>query len=190
MRSLSCSSRCTPHRTWSSAWQAPGAALVQGNRQLLAQMLTNLIENGLKYVPAGGRVAVSAARHGAVVVLSVADNGPGIPAEERARAAQPFVRFAASTPQEGSGLGLSLVAAIVRLHRGRLVLRGQCARTQGDHRVACVAGARGGAWRMRSHRLGLAVLHELAARGALSFFASACWLQALSELCLSGVAEG
>jgi signal transduction histidine kinase len=103
-------------------WHTRGPALVQGNRQLLAQMLTNLIENGLKYVPAGGRVEMSVVQHGNSVTLSVADNGPGIPAQERKRAAQPFVRFAASTPQEGSGLGLSLVAAIVRLHRGRLRL--------------------------------------------------------------------
>jgi signal transduction histidine kinase len=106
------------------SWQVPsGGVLVQGNRQLLAQMLTNLIENGLKYVPAGGRVEVRAVHSAAQVQLIVADNGPGIPAEERRRAAQPFVRFAASTPQEGSGLGLSLVAAIARLHRGRLELQ-------------------------------------------------------------------
>ena len=105
------------------SWQVPASALVQGNRQLLAQMLTNLIENGLKYVPAGGCIAVSAAQRGDLVQVVVADNGPGIPAEERRRAAQPFVRFAASTPQEGSGLGLSLVAAIVRLHRGHFALQ-------------------------------------------------------------------
>jgi signal transduction histidine kinase len=105
------------------SWQAGTGALVQGNRQLLAQLLTNLIENGLKYVPAGGRVEVRAQREGPWVQLTVADNGPGIPAGERARAAQPFVRFAASVPQEGSGLGLSLVAAIARLHRGRLELQ-------------------------------------------------------------------
>jgi signal transduction histidine kinase len=104
-------------------WHTPAPALVHGNRQLLAQMLTNLIENGLKYVPVGGRVEVSATQVGRVVHLSVADNGPGIPAQERRRAAQPFVRFAAGTPQEGSGLGLSLVAAIVRLHRGQFALQ-------------------------------------------------------------------
>jgi signal transduction histidine kinase len=86
-------------------------------------MLTNLVENGLKYVPAGGRVELSVTQAGDRVNLSVADNGPGIAAAERKRAAQPFVRFTASTPQEGSGLGLSLVAAIVRLHRGRFALQ-------------------------------------------------------------------
>ena len=54
--------------------------------------------------------------------LLVSDDGPGIAAADRARAGQPFVRFGAGNSAQGSGLGLSLVAAIVRLHRGRLVL--------------------------------------------------------------------
>ncbi|HYC10250.1 MAG TPA: HAMP domain-containing sensor histidine kinase [Steroidobacteraceae bacterium] len=98
------------------------AAIVQGNRQLLAQLLTNLIENGLKYVPAGGRIEVAVRRLADSVRLTVSDNGPGIAAENRARAVQPFVRFGAGAKSEGSGLGLSLVAAIARLHRGRLEL--------------------------------------------------------------------
>ena len=96
-------------------------ARVQGNRQLLAQLLTNLIENGLKYVPQGGRIEVAVHRLANSVRLTVSDNGPGIAAADRARAAQPFVRFGAGK-QDGSGLGLSLVAAITRLHRGRLEL--------------------------------------------------------------------
>ena len=95
--------------------------LVQGNRQLLAQLITNLIENGLKYVPAGGRIEVAVQRSPERARLVVADNGPGIAAEDRSRALQPFVRFGHGK-QEGSGLGLSLVAAIARLHRGRLTL--------------------------------------------------------------------
>jgi signal transduction histidine kinase len=98
------------------------AAIVQGNRQLLAQLLTNLIENGLKYVPAGGHIEVAVRRLADCVRLTVSDNGPGIAAENRARAVQPFVRFNAGAKSEGSGLGLSLVAAIARLHRGRLEL--------------------------------------------------------------------
>jgi signal transduction histidine kinase len=98
------------------------AAIVQGNRQLLAQLLTNLIENGLKYVPTGGRIEVAVRRVADSVRLTVSDNGPGIAAENRARAMQPFVRFGAGAKSEGSGLGLSLVAAIARLHRGRLEL--------------------------------------------------------------------
>jgi signal transduction histidine kinase len=96
-------------------------ALVQGNRQLLAQLLTNLIENGLKYVPRGGSIEVAVRRLSDRVCLTVSDNGPGIAAADRARAVQPFVRIGHGK-QEGSGLGLSLVAAIARLHRGRLQL--------------------------------------------------------------------
>ena len=97
-------------------------AIVQGNRQLLAQLLTNLIENGLKYVPAGGRIEVAVRRVADRVSLVVSDDGPGIAAEDRARAGQPFMRFASAAKREGSGLGLSLAAAITRLHRGRLTL--------------------------------------------------------------------
>jgi len=97
-------------------------AVVQGNRQLLAQLLTNLIENALKYVPQGGRIEVAVRRLSNCVRLVVSDNGPGIAAADRARALQPFMRFG-SPKGEGSGLGLSLVAAIARLHRGRLELQ-------------------------------------------------------------------
>ena len=79
--------------------------MVQGNRQLLAQLITNLIENGLKYVPAGGRIEVARAAAGEHVRLVVSDDGPGIDAADRARAGQPFVRFGPGR-QEGSGLGL------------------------------------------------------------------------------------
>ena len=98
-------------------------AIVQGNRQLLAQLLTNLIENGLKYVPSGGRIDVAVRRLSDGVRLTVSDDGPGIAAADRSRAPQPFVRLGADAGQEGSGLGLSLVAAIARLHRGRLELQ-------------------------------------------------------------------
>ncbi len=100
-----------------------GAAVVQGNRQLLAQLITNLIENSLKYVPAGGRISVAVQPRGECVRLTVSDDGPGIDAADRARAPQPFVRFGTGGSAEGSGLGLSLVAAIARLHRGRLELQ-------------------------------------------------------------------
>ena len=101
---------------------AAPAAIVQGNRQLLAQLITNLIENGLKYVPRGGRIEITVTAGAGRVRLQVADDGPGIDAADRTRAGQPFVKFAGSAA-DGSGLGLSLVAAIVRLHRGRLELQ-------------------------------------------------------------------
>ena len=97
-------------------------AIVRGNRQLLAQLLTNLIENCLKYVPAGGRIELSVTRRPDSVCLVVSDDGPGLPAGDRKRAVQPFVRLGPSGSPESSGLGLSLVAAIARLHRARLAL--------------------------------------------------------------------
>jgi len=98
-------------------------AIVQGNRQLLAQLVTNLIENCLKYVPAGGRIDLSVKRLADSVCLVVSDNGPGVPDGDRVRATQPFVRLGQGAAQpDSSGLGLSLVAAIARLHRARLSL--------------------------------------------------------------------
>jgi signal transduction histidine kinase len=102
--------------------QEDSGAIVQGNRQLLAQLVTNLIENCLKYVPAGGRIDLSVRRLTDSVHLVVSDNGPGLPADDRVRAVQPFVRLGHSSRPDSSGLGLSLVAAIARLHRARLSL--------------------------------------------------------------------
>jgi signal transduction histidine kinase len=95
-------------------------ASVHGNRQLLTQLLVNLIENGLKHV-ARGVVKVSVTQSGGGARLIVADNGPGIQAQDRERALRPFVQLSAQVGS-GSGLGLSLVSAIARLHRARLSL--------------------------------------------------------------------
>jgi signal transduction histidine kinase len=95
---------------------------VRGNRQLLAQVLANLVENSLKYVPAGGRIEVEAQRVAQAVRLTVADNGPGIPESERAHVLEPFVRLPGAASTAGTGLGLSLVAAIARLHHAQLAL--------------------------------------------------------------------
>jgi signal transduction histidine kinase len=102
--------------------QEDAGAIVQGNRQLLAQMVTNLIENCLKYVPSGGRIELTVKRLADSVCLVVSDNGPGLAPDDRVRAVQPFVRFGKSSRPDSSGLGLSLVAAIARLHRARLSL--------------------------------------------------------------------
>jgi signal transduction histidine kinase len=97
-------------------------AILPGNQQLLAQALVNLIENALKYVPPKGRVDVSVTADNDGITLCVADNGPGIPAEDRQRVLQPFVRLDRDRQQIGSGLGLSLVAAVMRLHRASVEL--------------------------------------------------------------------
>ena len=96
---------------------------MQGNRQLLAQLLTNLIENGLKYVPRGGASRSRCSAVADCVRLTVSDNGPGIAAADRARAGQPFVRFGHGQCRRAAGWACSLVAAIARLHRGRLELQ-------------------------------------------------------------------
>lgn len=100
--------------------QADPGCDVRGNRQLLAQVLVNLIENALKYVPAGGRIELKAERVGVRSRLTVADDGPGIPESERSHVLEPFVRLPSAAASAGTGLGLSLVAAIARLHHAEL----------------------------------------------------------------------
>ncbi len=95
---------------------------VRGNRQLLAQALTNLLDNAFKYSPTGGRVELRAAADPQGPVLSVSDTGPGIPEAERERVQQRFVRLESSRSTPGSGLGLSLVKAVARLHQATLTL--------------------------------------------------------------------
>lgn len=99
---------------------------LSGNRELLGQALVNLVENALKYYEPQpgqpGRITVGARRAGDRVLIEVADNGPGIPAEDRQRVLERFVRLEKSRTEPGSGLGLSLVAAVARLHHGSLRL--------------------------------------------------------------------
>lgn len=91
----------------------------RGEQQLLAQVVTNLLDNALKYAPAGdGAVAVRVTAD--PVTITVSDNGPGIPADQHSVVTERFVRMDAARGGEGSGLGLSLVRAVVRLHGGTL----------------------------------------------------------------------
>jgi len=95
---------------------------IAGNKRLISQALANLLDNAIKYTPSGGEVIVAVEDTPAGVALSVADNGPGIPAEARAHVLERFVRLEASRNSPGTGLGLSLVAAVARLHDARLDL--------------------------------------------------------------------
>lgn len=100
-------------------------AEIVGSRELLAQALANLVDNALKYGRAADRPAeirLSVRRIGTEVALSVADNGPGIPAADRERVLGRFVRLEASRSAPGSGLGLALVAAIAHQHGAHLRL--------------------------------------------------------------------
>jgi signal transduction histidine kinase len=118
--------------------EAPNAAPMRGNRELVSQALANLVDNAIKYAapesttlapdqspPANGvqpEIVVKAAGEGDRILLTVADTGPGIPADDRTRAVERFVRLEQSRSQPGSGLGLSLANAVARLHGGELRL--------------------------------------------------------------------
>jgi signal transduction histidine kinase len=93
----------------------------RGNREFVAQALANLLDNAVKYTPAGGAVMLRARRRSSgEVEFSVTDTGPGVPDADRTRITQRFVRLENSRSQPGAGLGLSLVAAVAEAHRGRL----------------------------------------------------------------------
>jgi signal transduction histidine kinase len=98
------------------------AVEVFGDRELLAQALTNLLDNAVKYTPAGGRVAVTLERTDDTARIQVADSGPGVPAEDRERVLQRFARLDQARSQPGNGLGLALVKAVTMQHHGRLAL--------------------------------------------------------------------
>lgn len=99
-----------------------GRAIVRGSRQLLAHAIANLVDNAVKFTPAGGRVAVTVGRDGDGLRLVVADSGPGIEAGDRRRALERGVRLDGAGPSQGSGLGLSLVDAVARMHHATVEL--------------------------------------------------------------------
>jgi signal transduction histidine kinase len=102
---------------------APGLT-IRGNRELLAQALSNLIDNAIKYVgdvPVP-EIAVTLSRSDDGVRLAVTDNGPGVPENRREDVVKRFVRLDESRSKPGTGLGLSLVHAVAALHGGQLLL--------------------------------------------------------------------
>ncbi|MDF1607258.1 HAMP domain-containing sensor histidine kinase [Hoeflea sp. YIM 152468] len=102
---------------------APGIS-IRGNRELLSQALSNLIDNAIKYAGDGPdpEIIITLARQAGELRLAVADNGRGIPAARREDVVQRFVRLDESRSKPGTGLGLSLVQAVAALHGGRLTL--------------------------------------------------------------------
>jgi signal transduction histidine kinase len=108
----------------SFAVDASDQCFVEGDRELIAQALINLIENALRHTPHGASIAIGARSKGDTVVAFVRDNGPGIPAGERQRVLERFVRLGASRSTPGHGLGLSLVNAIARAHGAQLTMTG------------------------------------------------------------------
>src|SRR5262249_22063444 len=98
--------------------------VVRGDQGLFTQAVSNLIENALKYTQAGGHVELRAQkRSDGRIEIDVLDDGPGILPVDRDRVLERFVRLEGARSTPGAGLGLSLVAAVARLHRGGLHLR-------------------------------------------------------------------
>jgi signal transduction histidine kinase len=95
---------------------------VWGDRELLAQMLANLLENAMKHSPEGASIGLTATEHMAGIEIVVTDDGPGIPVAERERVFARFYRLEASRSTPGNGLGLSLVQAISAQHQARVEL--------------------------------------------------------------------
>ena len=112
------------------ACQTASPAVIRGERQLIAQAVANLVDNAIKYggdangaePSAKGNISVRIAMNGETAQIIVADHGPGIPPADRERAFKRFVRLEASRSLPGSGLGLSLAAAVARLHGGHIDL--------------------------------------------------------------------
>jgi signal transduction histidine kinase len=112
------------------AVEARSPTFVRGNRELISQALANLVDNAIKYgatapAQASGSpaaIVLKATERGDRILLSVADHGPGIAPSDRGRVLERFVRLEQSRSQPGSGLGLSLAAAIARLHGGELIM--------------------------------------------------------------------
>ena len=98
------------------------ATTLRGNRNLVTQAVANLVDNAIKYTPPGGRVSVLLERRNTTIALIVADTGPGIPASDRTRVIDRFVRLESSRHSPGTGLGLSLAAAVARMHDAELAL--------------------------------------------------------------------
>ncbi len=95
---------------------------ILGERHLLSQLLVNLIENAMRHTPVGTTISVILSRAADHTILTVEDDGPGIPVADRARVIERFVRLEASRSTKGHGLGLSLVKAIATAHEAELIM--------------------------------------------------------------------
>ena len=89
---------------------------IAGDRSRIQRIISNLLDNALKFTPEGGRVSIIVEQDGAEAVLRVTDTGPGIPPEELERVFERFYRLDRSRSTPGHGLGLSLVNAFVKAH--------------------------------------------------------------------------
>jgi signal transduction histidine kinase len=98
-------------------------ATIRGDRELLVQLFSNLIENAIVHTPEGTHIEIGLRVERNFAIVSVGDDGPGVPEEEHEKLFQPLYRREASRTRPGHGLGLALVNAITDLHSGRIALR-------------------------------------------------------------------
>ena len=101
-------------------WSIEPGLAVAGDRELIAQAVTNLLENAQRHTPLGTHIDIRLVARPQAIQIVVADSGPGVSAADRGRIAQRFIRLEGSRTRTGHGLGLNLVAAVARLHRGSL----------------------------------------------------------------------
>jgi heavy metal sensor kinase len=104
--------------------QAQPGVQLEGDEELLRRMMMNLLDNAIRYSSAGGRVRVTVTATDQTATVSVADSGPGIPASERDRVFERFVRLVPAGAASGSGLGLPIARWIAEQHGGTLTLDG------------------------------------------------------------------
>ena len=102
--------------------QAKCKLLVTCDKDMIAQAISNLLDNAIKYVPEDGHIGLSIENKNNMACISVADDGPGIDPVDRERVVQRFVRLEKARSSAGNGLGLSIVDSIVRQHRARLLI--------------------------------------------------------------------
>ncbi len=107
---------------WQFSAEIEDGLRVQGNRQLLAQAITNLLDNAFKFTQKGGMIQLGARCREGKIQLWVSDNGPGVPADQRENVIHRFVRLESARSTHGNGLGLSLVKAVADLHKAGLKL--------------------------------------------------------------------
>lgn len=105
-----------------------GPVTILGDRELLTQAFSNLIENAILHTPAGTTVTVGLANRNGDAVVTISDDGPGVPPDEHPKLFQRFYRLEASRTRPGYGLGLALVAAIAELHGASITVESQTGR--------------------------------------------------------------
>ena len=107
-------------------WTLPPECELKGDRHLLFQCIANVLDNAVKYTPRGGVIDLTVTSEGTDLVITIADNGPGVPEAHRDAVLRRFFRLESSRTTPGDGLGLALVNAVVRRHGGKLLLQSNC----------------------------------------------------------------